>query len=311
MNKLHISITGDLGSGKSSVAKEICKKLDYTFLSTGLLQREVARNKGMNTLELNEFSKKNREVDDYLDNKLIELNNSMIPHVLDSRLAWHFVSKSFKVLLLALPEVAAERILRDNERTDEPGASSIEEKISDSNLRRQLENERFKELYGIDCEDYKNYDLIVDSSFAGIKEVVDLIIDCLVLKQQGKEYYSVWLGPKRIFPTEHIRKLVGSKSEKIVNGILLGKVDYIHPIQVVVSEGDFFVWDGHKNLSAAIKEDKTLIPVEIMGVGNDEIHSGHSANLFVRSALNLSLIHDWESFHNFRFKSYPRISDET
>ena len=63
----HIAITGDLGSGKSSVAKIICQKAGYDYFSTGSLQRKLAAEKGMNTLELNYLSEKTNEIDDYID----------------------------------------------------------------------------------------------------------------------------------------------------------------------------------------------------------------------------------------------------
>ncbi|MBO5847261.1 MAG: (d)CMP kinase, partial [Bacteroidales bacterium] len=52
----HISITGDLGSGKSSVAKILCQDLGFEYFSTGSLQRKLAAEKGMNTLDMNKFS---------------------------------------------------------------------------------------------------------------------------------------------------------------------------------------------------------------------------------------------------------------
>jgi guanosine-3',5'-bis(diphosphate) 3'-pyrophosphohydrolase len=46
----HIAITGDLGSGKSSVAKIICQKAGYDYFSTGSLQRKLAAEKGMDEM---------------------------------------------------------------------------------------------------------------------------------------------------------------------------------------------------------------------------------------------------------------------
>lgn len=48
-----ITISGDIGSGKSTTGKLLAKKLDYKYLSTGAIQRQIAEEMGMTTLELN------------------------------------------------------------------------------------------------------------------------------------------------------------------------------------------------------------------------------------------------------------------
>ena len=119
----HISITGDLGSGKSSVARIICDKQPYEYFSTGALQRKLAAEKGMNTLDMNKMSEASIDVDKYIDDFLrnIEADKSgSKTYILDSRLAWHFVPSSFKVYLTVRPEIAAERVMNDHKRTGEP-----------------------------------------------------------------------------------------------------------------------------------------------------------------------------------------------
>ena len=50
---MHITITGKLGSGKSTVCKLIAEKHGYEIFSTGAIQREVAKELGITPLELN------------------------------------------------------------------------------------------------------------------------------------------------------------------------------------------------------------------------------------------------------------------
>lgn len=299
----HISITGDLGSGKSSVAKYLTKKLGIPYLSTGLLQREIARQKGMNTLELNQYSENNREVDDFLDNKLIEMNTIVEPHVIDSRLAWHFVKKSLKIYLSALPEVAAKRVLDDKIRKDEPLASNIEEKSKDLQLRRKLENERFSHLYKIECDDLENYDLIIDSSFATIEQIGGLILSILEIKQEKLFFNKFWIAPKSIFPTEHVRNL---SDIKIAKERKLAFHEVI-PIEIVLFNGDFFVWDGHKRLSRSIKYNSPFIPATLLATNEEEINEGLVVSSFVESSFNMSWLYDWEDVHGFRFVHYPKL----
>jgi predicted cytidylate kinase len=174
---MHISITGDLGSGKSTVAKELCRMLNYKYLSTGLVQRQLGLEKGMNTLEFNKFMNENQEIDDYIDDKLREVNHQTEPYVLDSRLGWHFVPKSFKVYLTARDEVAASRVLSDEKRIGEPQTLDVEAKIKELQERRRIENERFTQKYGVAPDLSRDFDAVIDTSSASVAEVVTRILD--------------------------------------------------------------------------------------------------------------------------------------
>ena len=50
---MNITITGNLGSGKSTVCKELAK-IDYQIMSTGTIFREIAKERGLSVIELNE-----------------------------------------------------------------------------------------------------------------------------------------------------------------------------------------------------------------------------------------------------------------
>lgn len=171
-----ISIAGDLGSGKSSVAKRICEKLPFEYFSTGMLQRKLAAQKGMNTLELNYFSETTDDIDNYIDAYLKDIDKGEGDYVLDSRLAWFFVKRSFKVYLSVQPEIAALRVLSDSKRINEPEAEDLESRIQTLLERQEVENRRFKKLYNIDCRNFSNYDLVIDTSDLSVEETADLII---------------------------------------------------------------------------------------------------------------------------------------
>ena len=207
MNKvMHISITGDLGSGKSTVAKEICQKLNFKYLSTGLIQRQLGQERGMNTLEFNKFATNNKEIDDYIDQKLRDINDQEESYILDSRLGWYFVKNSFKVYLMALDEVAASRVLVDGKRVGEPLAIDIKAKVDDLRERRKIESERFEMFYGIKQNIYNDFDAIVDTSSASISEVTALVLSLFEKHKDKEEYNKIWLSPLRIFPYDEVSK---------------------------------------------------------------------------------------------------------
>ena len=89
-----ITITGHLGSGKSTIAKMLSKELGFTHYSTGDAQREIARQMGLTTLELNHLADHDASIDEKIDGVFKTLDASGKAYVIDSRLAWHFMPRS-------------------------------------------------------------------------------------------------------------------------------------------------------------------------------------------------------------------------
>jgi CMP/dCMP kinase len=168
-----ISLTGDLGSGKSHVSRLLSEKLGFRIVSTGSIQRDIAAKHGMTTLELNEYTKIHPEIDDEIDGTITKLQEAEESMIFDSRLAWHFAPKSFKVYLTVNINEAARRIFYDK-RTSE-NYQDIEEAKDKIRARRKSELERFKDYYNIDYSDLKNYDLIVDTTEITPEEVCEKI----------------------------------------------------------------------------------------------------------------------------------------
>ena len=176
-----ITITGDLGSGKSTVSKILIERLKYDYVYTGKIQREIANKYKMTTLELNQYAETHPEIDEEIDATFRSLNNST-DLIVDSRLAWFFIPKSFKLYLKTDIAVAARRISNDNKRNSEKYLSE-EEAIKNIIARKASENKRYMELYGADCSDLSNFNLIVDSSFITPEDVADTVINA----------YQAWL----------------------------------------------------------------------------------------------------------------------
>lgn len=171
-----ITISGDLGSGKSTVGRLLARNLNFEYLSTGYIQRNIAEEMGLSTLELNLLSEKQSEIDDQIDSYTIALNNSGQDHIVDSRLAWHFIPSSFKVYLNCKVEIAAERILNDKERKSERKSNSMKETLNRLINRRTSEKRRFIQKYNVDYTDLSNYDFIIDTSSLHPKDVEDEIM---------------------------------------------------------------------------------------------------------------------------------------
>ncbi len=170
-----ITITGDLGSGKSVVSKALRASLGFDIYSTGKVQREIAARYGMTTLELNQYAETHPEIDDEIDGVFVQLNGLPEGLIVDSRLAWFFMPESFKVFLSVPVEVAAARIMGDVARKREK-YSDLEHAIEDLSARKDSENKRFREKYGADCTNMNNFDLVIDTSKFTPEEVAGEIV---------------------------------------------------------------------------------------------------------------------------------------
>jgi len=170
-----ISLTGDLGSGKSTVSHLLCERLKYDYIYTGKIQREIANRYNMTTLELNQYAETHPEIDDEIDATFRSLKDST-DLIVDSRLAWFFLPESFKVFLQTDLIVSATRISGDKLRENEK-YSSKEEAVNHIIARKESENRRYMDLYGADCSDLSNFDLVIDTSFITPVEVAGRIID--------------------------------------------------------------------------------------------------------------------------------------
>lgn len=308
MIKLDITITGDLGSGKSSVAKALCKMLDFKYFSTGGIQRQIGKEHGMNTLELNYFSEKNLDIDKYIDDFVIRLNDEEDSFAIDSRMAWHFIRNSFKIYLTVNPIVAAKRVIADNQRDSEPIVEDIYEKSLNLLERRSAEDKRFKSIYGVDCGNLNNYDLVIDTTHSSVQEIATLIFQLFTAFSDKSKINKHWVSPKALYPTKNIKQFEQEEVIKIRQS--LGEIgfDQTQVVEVLQLGNEFFICQGHKRVSSALINKIPLIPILILARDQEEIHSGLTVSKFVETALCLTSLFEWEKVHGFKFESYPKVN---
>ncbi|MES2930162.1 MAG: cytidylate kinase family protein [Patescibacteria group bacterium] len=193
MEKKHIiTINGSLGSGKSSTAKRIAEILNYRHVSGGDFMRSLAAERNVSLEELSAIAETDPSIDEALDeqNRKIGEKSDII---IDSRLGFHFIPQSFKVLLTLDPAIAAQRILADSkvnpnrQRETRDAFDTVENIINSIEERLASERKRYKELYGIaDHRNPKNFDLVINTSDIPLEVVSQKII----------EEYKKWLAEK-------------------------------------------------------------------------------------------------------------------
>ncbi len=302
-----ISITGDLGSGKSIISKLLNQKLGLKIYSTGDIQRRIASKYGVSTLGLNKISEKNFDIDNEIDTFSKKLNESNESFIIDSRIAWHFIPNSFKIYLQVNLDIAAKRILSDKSRKSE-NYPDLDSAKNDITKRKESENYRFKKLYHIDCNNMENYDLVIDTSYSTPEHLTKTILNNLDSLVHSEYKHKYWLPPKILYPTQHIIKIGREPIKKLVNLVKKNGYDNRFSIDVISKDKLLYIYDGHKRASAALFNDISLIPVDIFAKDEEEIRPGLSVNEFISTTLRDSWIRDWEGCHKFHFLVYPAIN---
>lgn len=173
-----ITLTGDLGSGKSVVSRILCAKTGFDYIATGRIQRQLAQEMGIDTLEMNRLADIDPTIDQRIDSIFVALGKDPHGYVVDSRMAWFFLPDSYKIYLQTEPSVAAARIFRDPDRNSEQYRDE-EEAIQKIMARKQSENARFLAKYGADCANLNNFDLVIDTNERSQQEVARLILRAL------------------------------------------------------------------------------------------------------------------------------------
>jgi len=175
---LIISFNGDEGSGKSTVAKVIAAKLNIPRFYMGQIFRDEA---AKSNLPLNDFLKlieadPEREI--AIDKKMLDIANKEKSFVIEGRVAWLILPQSIKIYLKVTPEEAAKRIYANaKDRNEDKNFNSVEEIKKSILKRKQQDSHRYKNLYGSDTRDEKNYDLVLDTTPLTIDEVCQKIFN--------------------------------------------------------------------------------------------------------------------------------------
>ena len=158
-----ITITGQLGSGKSTVANMLATRLGWLYYSTGMAQRVIAQNRGITTTELNRLAITDPSIDHEIDSVFKNPPWGEQPCVVDSRLAFYFLPQSLKVCLHVEPHIAAERVWAEKGRVSE-SYSNIQEAEVYLKKRMELEQTHFMKNYHLDITDTRQFDLVIDTT---------------------------------------------------------------------------------------------------------------------------------------------------
>jgi len=189
-----ITISGDLGSGKSVLAERLATEFQADRYSTGHAQRKLASELGITTLELNQRAETDHTIDDQIDGVFKGLAQTQKNLIVDSRMAFHFLPMSFRIKLEVAPEIAADRISKDNTRVGEGDTSPnvILQSILD---RRSSEKERFLRYYDVDITANENYDLVINTHDAHPNDIEACAVACINKWREDNDFHHYWMSP--------------------------------------------------------------------------------------------------------------------
>jgi CMP/dCMP kinase len=171
-----ITISGKPGSGKSTVARALSKKLKLKHYSIGDFMGEMAIKRNISLIELSRLAEKDRSIDEELDRRQIELGKNEDDFIIDSRLGFHFIPHSIKIFLDVTPEEGANRIFC-TERKDEKENTSLKNTVACIKKRVSSEQKRYKAYYNIDHLDTKHYDIIINTTHLSPEETISQLLD--------------------------------------------------------------------------------------------------------------------------------------
>lgn len=170
---LRITISGDIGAGKSTFAKRLAEELDFPRIYIGQFMREEAKKRGLTLDEFNALLEEDDSIDRQMDAMQKEKSKEVQNGIFEGRTAWFFVENpDVKVFLSVEPRTAAERIWGDkNDLRDK--YASIDELMEANELRKGSENARYEAYYGIDVYDLDNFDVVIKTDEIGLEEVFE------------------------------------------------------------------------------------------------------------------------------------------
>jgi cytidylate kinase len=164
-----ITISGQIGAGKSTLAREIAKRFNLKHISAGEIMRKMAEKHEMSLMEFSKFAELNSWIDRVIDEKqkkLAEKGNCVV----EGRISAHFLKPELRIFLIAPLEIRARRIAeRDNI------SGGIRKAIELIQKREESERKRYKKIYHIDFDSFENYDVILNTGVFNQNQLIDIV----------------------------------------------------------------------------------------------------------------------------------------
>ena len=301
------TITGYMGSGKTTICDILSREYNFRRVHAGGIFRQLGLEKNISVLDMTKelTAQGENEIDKLIDQKMVEEFHNVREDenvIFDSRLAWHFLDKTFNIFIVVSPYQAATRTYLTRKSEDE-SYDSLEEAIEALVERRVLENKRYKAIYGVNCEDLNNYDLVIDTSYINALEAVDIIMDCYKKKTMNQPYEKLWISPEFVFPTMPIERINKEKVDNYLDKIY--RHQPLEQVELIRIHDALFIKDGHNRIVAYNLARIRLFNPKIVLSEDDVDEAGN----VVKKMLTIKEqdILDWENMNGFIYNYRPKI----
>lgn len=173
MNINKITISGKICTGKTTLLKDLQKKLNWPIFMTGKLFREYVKKNQLNLDQVDEQSEElTKKIDYQVRDMLKDNNNLIVDGWMSGIIANHFPS-ILKILLVCKDDIRYQRFADREKIPIDEAKKSVEER--QTNWFKKL-----GKIYGRnDFLDPKNYDLIIDTSSISSKAVLKKVLNSL------------------------------------------------------------------------------------------------------------------------------------
>jgi predicted cytidylate kinase len=169
-----ITIGGNLGAGKTTLANHLADALHYEQLYVGDIFREMAAKKDLTIEQFYAQLKNDPAVEQAVDQRQATMMREHDDLIVQGRVAWYFAKSSpFKIFNILLTVDPVTGVARVGEKKENIDRTTDEVAIATAD-REKMERERYAMLYGIENHlDPAHYDFILDTTPLSEQEVFE------------------------------------------------------------------------------------------------------------------------------------------
>jgi predicted cytidylate kinase len=173
-----ITIGGNIGAGKTTLAGKLALALGYEELRMGHIFRMMAAEQGRSIEEFYAALAGDAALERSVDERQATMMHESDDLVVSGRMSWFLAKNSqfdvFNIFLKVDPRIGAERTAK----REEHAGHTIEELMQINKAREATELERYRALYGIqNFHDTAHYDLTLDTSHITEDAVLQKVIE--------------------------------------------------------------------------------------------------------------------------------------
>jgi predicted cytidylate kinase len=171
---MRITISGPIGSGKTTVCNLLSTRLGYICVVSGNIFREMAKEQRMTLAEFGALCERDMHYDRLLDERMVQIARDNPDIILEGRLVAHMLQKNgipaLKFFLTADLETRAKRVV-------EREGKQLDTALMETREREESEAVRYRTYYGINIKSDDVYDVVIDTADKTPEQIVDLMVE--------------------------------------------------------------------------------------------------------------------------------------